>query len=302
MNSQKVMNGSILGLDVADDTLTGAQIDESTLTGLPASNAWSLIGNSGTGPGDFLGTTDNQPLDFRVNDARALRLEPASDGTNPSPNVIGGSARQLGDAGRVRGHDRRRRTRRADAPETGNRVTDHLGWSRGGANNQAGDGAGTVGDATLATIGGGGNNVATAEAATVGGGIFNTASGFHATVPGGDNNRASGNRAVVVGGSGNVASGASSAVLGGVRQLASADLSLAAGVDAQRPCIRGRSCGRTRGRHSSIPPPRTSSVSGRRRHPPGVGNRFLRGPELRLRGPGGHERPLGVLATASRST
>ena len=46
VNSQKVMNGSILGLDVADDTLTGAQIDESTLTGLPASNAWSLVGNA----------------------------------------------------------------------------------------------------------------------------------------------------------------------------------------------------------------------------------------------------------------
>ena len=79
-------------LDLADDTLTGADIDESTLTGLPAANAWNLSGNAGTTAGDFLGTTDNQPFEIRVNDARGLRIEPASDGTNPSPNVIGGTA------------------------------------------------------------------------------------------------------------------------------------------------------------------------------------------------------------------
>src|SRR4051812_4645769 len=48
---------------------------------------WSLTGNSGTTPGtNFLGTTDNQPLELKVNGQRALRIEP--DAT--SPNLIGG--------------------------------------------------------------------------------------------------------------------------------------------------------------------------------------------------------------------
>ena len=143
VNSNKIANGSILGLDVANDTLTGAQIDESTLTGVPAANAWSLSGNGGTTAANFLGTTDNQPLDVRVNDARALRLEPASDlGSNPAPNVIGGSADNsvtpgvfsatIGGGGRAD----------PDTPASGNRVTDNGGTVAGGANNQAGDGAG----------------------------------------------------------------------------------------------------------------------------------------------------------------
>ncbi len=41
-----------------------------------ASNAWSLVGNMGTDPSlNFLGTTDDQPLEFRANSLRALRLE-----------------------------------------------------------------------------------------------------------------------------------------------------------------------------------------------------------------------------------
>src|SRR5258708_16549623 len=41
-----------------------------------ASNAWSLVGNMGTDPSlNFVGTTDDQPLEFRANSLRALRLE-----------------------------------------------------------------------------------------------------------------------------------------------------------------------------------------------------------------------------------
>jgi len=67
------------------------QLNASQLTGqLPDSLAWKATGNAGTSPvlGDFLGTTDNQPLELRVNGKRALRLEPGS----LSPNVIGGHA------------------------------------------------------------------------------------------------------------------------------------------------------------------------------------------------------------------
>jgi hypothetical protein len=49
-------------------------------------NDWTLTGNVGTDPANnFLGTTDNQALEIRVNNARALRIEPG-----PTPNLIGG--------------------------------------------------------------------------------------------------------------------------------------------------------------------------------------------------------------------
>lgn len=42
---------------------------------------WLLGGNAGTTPGPhYLGTTDNQALEFKVNGARALRLEPNTNG------------------------------------------------------------------------------------------------------------------------------------------------------------------------------------------------------------------------------
>ena len=197
MNTSKVANHSILGLDVADDSLTGAQIDESTLTGIAATNAWNLSGNSGTGVGDFLGTTDAQPLSFRVNNAQGLRLEPASDGTAESPNVIGGT----GDnsvtpgvhsaviAGGGRGTP--------SLPSTANRVTDHQGVVSGGANNQAGDNAGGTGDALGATVGGGLDNNATNSDATVAGGFLDSATAAAATVGGGQANVAPGNWSTV---------------------------------------------------------------------------------------------------------
>jgi len=56
---------------------------------------WHVSGNAGTSPGaHFLGTTDGQRLEFRVNNTHALRLEPTAEDLNHSGivNVIGGSA------------------------------------------------------------------------------------------------------------------------------------------------------------------------------------------------------------------
>jgi hypothetical protein len=61
--------------------------------GLPGSaDAWSRTGNTGTTPGvNFMGTTDNQPLEIKVNGSRALRIEPATNSTyGYSPNLLGG--------------------------------------------------------------------------------------------------------------------------------------------------------------------------------------------------------------------
>jgi trimeric autotransporter adhesin len=49
------------------------------VTGTNGGGAWNLIGNAGTNPANqFIGTTDNQPLRFRVNNIRAGELHPAS--------------------------------------------------------------------------------------------------------------------------------------------------------------------------------------------------------------------------------
>ncbi len=176
------------------------------------SDAWLLTGNAGTNPSThFLGTRDNVAFEVRVNNQRALRLEPNAT----SPNWIAGYAGNSvngGVAGATIG----------GGGQAGaiNRVTGNFGTVGGGTNNEARGTSATVsgGEANLAsgfavTIGGGANNVAgslTAGAgnfATVGGGIANVASGEHATVSGGVSNTASGNRATVPGGRDNTARG-----------------------------------------------------------------------------------------------
>lgn len=64
-----------------------------------AVNSWKLSGNAGTTPGThFLGTTDSNALEFRVNNSRALRIEPFSN-TYYAPNMIGGYAGNSASAG-----------------------------------------------------------------------------------------------------------------------------------------------------------------------------------------------------------
>jgi hypothetical protein len=248
--------GSVGTSEVVNNSLTGADINESSLgivpnadklDGISSAGFWKLGGNVGTSGSDFLGTTDLQSLSLRVNNARGLRLEPASDGTNQSPNLIGGIADNTATAGvhsaTIAGGGRLA----PSVPTSANRVTDHQGTVGGGANNQAGNGNGTVGDATLATVAGGGSNTASGDRAVVGGGLQNTASGSYATVTGGLNNgasglaaavsgignTASGDAATVAGGNSNTASGYAAAVPNGDTNTALGDYSLAAGRRAK---------------------------------------------------------------------
>ena len=65
---------------------------------LPIAGGWLLTGNSGTIDGtNFLGTTDNVAFNIRVNNQRALRIEP--NGT--SPNLIGGYSGNIVSSGAV---------------------------------------------------------------------------------------------------------------------------------------------------------------------------------------------------------
>src|SRR5262249_32974640 len=134
-----------------------------------AAGDWHSAGNAGTTPGtSFLGTTDNQPLDVRVNNQRALRLEP----TGASPSLIGGfSGNSLGSGvvgATIAG---------GGLSGAANVVTANFGAVGGGQGNAAGG--------TLATVGGGQGNAAGGSQATVGGGQGNAASGEDATVGGG---------------------------------------------------------------------------------------------------------------------
>jgi hypothetical protein len=219
-------------------------------------SGWSLTGNSGLTDANFIGTTDNQPLNLRVNNERALRLEPASDATLGSrPNLIGGhsSSSVLTDVVGA--------TISGGGPiDTGesldpNRVADHFGSIGGGGGNQAGDGDDNdPSDAQFATVGGGKSNTASGAFttvaggedntaggspglggtpdvpyATVAGGLSNQASSFAATVGGGQENQASGSLTTISGGRGNVASDNFATVGGGVDNTASAGSATIAG-------------------------------------------------------------------------
>lgn len=163
-----------------------------------SSSAWNLRGNTGTTPlTDFIGTRDNQALEFKVNNARVFRFEP----NGASPNLIGGFSGNWVTAGAYGATI-------AGGGNNGflNRVTDVFGTVSGGHNNQAGDNSGTTDDKPYSTIGGGAYNTASNWYATVSGGDSNQATGDHATVGGGGSNTATGYGATIPGGYGAAAS------------------------------------------------------------------------------------------------
>ncbi len=172
--------------------------------GLTELRAWGLSGNAGTAPGSqFLGTTDNQPLEMKVNGLPALRLEPSIG----IPNVVGGSGNNSAGA-----------TIEAATIAGGgldfypNRVTASYGTIGGGTFNTA--------SAGWATVAGGRDGTASGASATVGGGYLNSATGYVATVSGGYGNLAGGSQSAVAGGWANQALGGQSVVAGGMSNLA----------------------------------------------------------------------------------
>ena len=204
--------------DLNASALTNGTVPEAAL-----GNAWKIGGNAGTLPGThFFGTTDNQPLELKVNGLRALRLEP---GGGISPNVIGGfngnfvwagaSGSTIGGGGIL---------------NNGNVIYASYATIAGGVNNLIGASSdysaigGGVGNDIFTTsyysvLGGGLNNTIAANSlkATIAGGAFNTigthsdasaigggtnntiaANAQFATIPGGENNSAT-NRAFAAG-------------------------------------------------------------------------------------------------------
>lgn len=174
---------------------------------------WNLTGNSGTTAGtNFIGTTDNQALELKVNSARALRLVPHAT----SPNLIGGYS--------------------------GNSVTGGIygatiggGGGSGNINSISGSystiagGEGNVGSSDRVFIGGGQDNSATSSFTTVGGGWNNQATGAYNIVGGGSNNTAGGQYAFIGGGSQNTNSGTATSTAGGENNTINADYATVGG-------------------------------------------------------------------------
>lgn len=169
--------------------------------------SWSLLGNAGTRSGtNFLGTTDGEALEIKVNNARVFRFEPYT----VSPNLIGGHySNWITDS--VFGA-----TISGGGDEfSPNRVTDNFGTITGGMDNLAGNDDTSVTNAYFATVSGGFYNQAINESSTIGGGVWNLANGLASTISGGSENEAEGSHSSIVGGGLNHGMGDYSTVSGG---------------------------------------------------------------------------------------
>ena len=212
-------------------------------------DVWQTTGNSGTTAGaNFLGTTDNQPLELHVNGIRAFRLEPTANTgfATSAVNVIGGSPANFAGSGilgvTIAG---------GGAPYyfgtgTENRVLDNFGTIGGGVNNDIETNAyeSTIGggnansilpgsfrstiaggwanaietNASASVIGGGQNNNVGGPVAVIAGGYDNTNSALASFVGGGEFNNIQSNAyfSVIAGGDDNaVQNGTGTSVIGG---------------------------------------------------------------------------------------
>jgi hypothetical protein len=190
-----------------------------------ATNAWNLTGNAGTTPGvNFIGTTDNQALELKVDGQLALYLKPTY--LTNTPDLIGGSslnsASGVGDT--VAGGYGNTLSGSYGFIGSGTNCVIYAGtdcaFIAGGAFNSIASfsqftaiagGFGNTVNASDAFIGGGDYNIVYESGSViaggisnvvnsgdaeggnaVGGGLQNTVGGGGATVPGGENNRALG--------------------------------------------------------------------------------------------------------------
>lgn len=202
-------------------------VNAATFAGLAPAGFWQASGNAGTSAtnGNFVGTTDYQPLELRANGQRGIRVEPMTNNSrylglalSNLVNVVNGSGANyvsnsvfgatIGGGGASFGHGP------PFGPSFTNIVTDHFGTVGGGYGNIA------AGESTVA---GGNQNSASGYRSTVAGGFGNASSGGYAFVGGGESNRATNDHATVVGGYKNTAAYVSSTVGGGFRNYASGD-------------------------------------------------------------------------------
>jgi hypothetical protein len=194
------------------------------------SSGWGLAGNS-TLAGNFLGTTNNQPLEVRVKNLTALRLIPGTDQPNLSggPNIVAGAGINTV-AGDLQG-----------ATISGGGLISLFGTPypnrilSGSLYATIGGGLGnTIGtNSGEATIAGGNQNTVYSNSmrSVIGGGIQNFigTNCNSSTIAGGDHNSCGSNSAFVGGGTGNHANGSSSTLAGGYDNKVNSDVTFIGG-------------------------------------------------------------------------
>lgn len=197
-NGANVFAGNGAGLT----SLNASQLITGTVPPAALGNAWQTGGNAGTAGGtNFLGTVDNQPLELKVNGARALRLEP----TTNAPNIVGGWSNNVvasdvvlatisGGGGQSI----------VNGTLNTNAVWGSYGTIGGGLGNQAGSANGGSLNTRGATVSGGANNVAGAIYSTISGGSQNIAGGSYSYLGGGLGNTNAEQYSVISGGQNNL--------------------------------------------------------------------------------------------------
>jgi len=239
----------------AGDGAALANVNAATLNGLGSSNFWQRGGNAGTIPGThFLGTTDNQPLQLRVNNQVGLRLEYPTLGS--IPNLVGGYGGNRVGAGSegvvIAGGGRLGFTNSVGADSDfavigggdGNRITNNVrnATISGGNNNEiglnsvdstiGGGGANRIESAFASTVAGGNANYIGVSYAAIGGGYYNTIGGnsSHAAISGGNQNSIGYNAyaSAIGGGSGNAIGSALASTVAGGSSTASASAAITA--------------------------------------------------------------------------
>lgn len=172
-------------------------VNATTFGGLGTGNFWQLGGNN-VSNGQFIGSTNNQPLEMWVNGQRAMRVEPTTNDSSHMGivNVINGSSQNYAMQG-VRGATiAGGGAANLNSLGSPNYVTGDFGTISGGFLNNCA--AGSV-------VAGGSYNVASGTAAAIGGGTNNGSYGYGATIAGGSGNSVgvSASYSTAVGGKGN---------------------------------------------------------------------------------------------------
>jgi len=222
--------------------------DGSGLTGV--GGFWSTSGNAGTIPGtSFIGTTDNQALEIKVNNVRAMRIEP----TLNTPNIIFGSQYNYATGGGSTVSGGGFAGSNCYEPSTGlvtrqcfnlaaaGASTVSGGWSNiayGSSSVVAGGEANTAGIVSgtkwWGTVSGGFGNAASAISSSIGGGELNNVIGDYGTISGGWRNAASALSSSIGGGKSNSVIGDYSTVSGGYSNNAKANYSTISGGDSNK--------------------------------------------------------------------
>ncbi len=239
VTSAKIVNGTIETVDISSQAVTRVQIAANTIqrsevdstqiqervTGTCAAGSsirviaqdgsvtceaddtgagsagWGLTGNAGTTPGtNFIGTTDNKLLEFKVNNLTSMKIIPKNVFGDTTPNIIfGGSSNTISFdiVGALIGAGKNNSIN-SNSSESNIIIS-------GGYNNSISNVTTSITGAVIS--GGDGNSITDGSYSTISGGSGGVITKAYAVIAGGRSNKALGNASVVPGGTSNVAGG-----------------------------------------------------------------------------------------------